>query len=113
VRRAHRNGVTLLAFLAIPKSEYFNSLTVYFLTLQSLADREHHDTDEFRGFRRHLFHDSLTHILMSLKSVMEAFVVLRCADGHYRRVIFGLGPYIGDYPEQVLVSCVVQGWCSR
>jgi len=34
-----------------------------------------------------------------------------CADGHYRRIIYGLGPYIADYPEQVLLTCVVQGWC--
>ncbi|KAF8546044.1 hypothetical protein OG21DRAFT_1428003, partial [Imleria badia] len=28
-------------------------------------------------------------------------------------VIFGLGPYIADYPEQVLISCVVQNWCGH
>lgn len=39
--------------------------------------------------------------------------VLRFADSHYRRVIFGLGPYIGDYPEQVQLACIVQGWCAR
>lgn len=37
--------------------------------------------------------------------------VTRCPDGHYRRVIYGLGPYIADYPEQVLAACVVSGWC--
>ncbi|KIL54002.1 hypothetical protein M378DRAFT_93272, partial [Amanita muscaria Koide BX008] len=36
----------------------------------------------------------------------------RYADGHYRRTIYGIGPYIADYPEQVLLSCVVQGWCA-
>jgi hypothetical protein len=36
-----------------------------------------------------------------------------CPDGHYRRVIYGIGPYIADYPEQVLLSCIVQGWCPR
>ncbi|KAJ7913804.1 hypothetical protein B0H13DRAFT_2465417 [Mycena leptocephala] len=35
------------------------------------------------------------------------------ADGHYCRAIYGLGPYIADYPEQVLLACVVQGWCAR
>ncbi|KIM59487.1 hypothetical protein SCLCIDRAFT_126119 [Scleroderma citrinum Foug A] len=33
-----------------------------------------------------------------------------CADGHYRHAIYGLGPYIADYPEQVLLACIVQGW---
>lgn len=37
--------------------------------------------------------------------------VTRCPDGHLRRVIYGLGPYIADYPEQVLAACIVQGWC--
>ncbi|KAG2353055.1 hypothetical protein BDR07DRAFT_1454708 [Suillus spraguei] len=29
-------------------------------------------------------------------------------DGHYRRVIYGLGPYIADYEEQVLLACIIQ-----
>jgi hypothetical protein len=39
--------------------------------------------------------------------------VTRCPDGHFRRVIYGLGPYIADYPEQALLACIVQGWCPR
>jgi hypothetical protein len=37
----------------------------------------------------------------------------RCADGHFRRVIYGLGPYIADYPEQALLACIVQNWRPR
>ncbi|KAF9035748.1 hypothetical protein BDZ89DRAFT_1090916 [Hymenopellis radicata] len=96
VRRAHRNGVTLLGFLAIPKT-----------------DREHHDSEEFRRFRRQLFHGSLSYIMQSLKPGMTTPEVVRYADGHYRRTLYGLGPFIGDYPEQVLLACIVQGWCAR
>ncbi|KAF8872253.1 hypothetical protein CPB85DRAFT_1445099 [Mucidula mucida] len=39
--------------------------------------------------------------------------VVLYADGHYRRTVFALGPYIGDYPEQVQLACIVQGWCAR
>lgn len=39
--------------------------------------------------------------------------VTRCPDGHLRRVIYGLGPYIADYPEQVLLACIAQNWCAR
>jgi hypothetical protein len=39
--------------------------------------------------------------------------IVHYADGHYRRMIYGLGPYIADYPEQVLITCIVQGWCPR
>ncbi|KAJ6540953.1 hypothetical protein B0H10DRAFT_2203593 [Mycena sp. CBHHK59/15] len=96
VRRAHRNAVTLIGFLAIPKT-----------------DRENQDSAEFRTFRRNLFHGSLRHILQSLKPGMMVPEVALFADGHYRRVIYGLSPYIADYPEQVLLACVVQGWCAR
>ena len=34
-------------------------------------------------------------------------------DGHFRWVIYGLGPYIADYEEQVLLACIVCGWCPR
>ncbi|KAJ6582258.1 hypothetical protein B0H19DRAFT_1207698 [Mycena capillaripes] len=96
VRRAHRNAVTLIGFLAIPKT-----------------DREYEGTTEFRTFRRNLFHGSLAHILESLRDGMTTHEVVLFGDGHYRRVIYGLGPYIADYPEQVLLTCVVQGWCPR
>ncbi|KAJ7240897.1 hypothetical protein C8J57DRAFT_1561882 [Mycena rebaudengoi] len=96
VRRAHRNAVTLIGFLAIPKT-----------------DRENQDTAEFRTFRRNLFHGSLRHILKSLLPGMTTPEVVQFADGQYRRAIYGLGPYIADYPEQVLLACIVQGWCAR
>jgi len=44
---------------------------------------------------------------------MTTHDVARFPDGHFRRVIYGLGPYIADYPEQVLLAGVVQGWCPR
>ncbi|KAF8262344.1 hypothetical protein EI94DRAFT_1773205 [Lactarius quietus] len=96
VRRAHRNAVSLVGFLAVPKT-----------------DKQHEDSLEFRKFRRQLFHSSLTHILHSLKPWMTKPRITRCGDGHLRRVIYGLGPYIADYPEQVLLSCVVSGWCPK
>ncbi|KAJ7076234.1 hypothetical protein B0H15DRAFT_790822, partial [Mycena belliarum] len=34
-------------------------------------------------------------------------------DGHFRRAIYSLGPYIANYPEQVLLACTVQGHCPR
>jgi hypothetical protein len=39
--------------------------------------------------------------------------VIRCADGHYRKAVYGIGPYIADYPEQVLLAGIVGGWCVR
>jgi hypothetical protein len=39
--------------------------------------------------------------------------VIRCPDGSFRRAIYGLGPYIADYPEQVWLASIVQGWCPK
>ncbi len=79
----------------------------------SAADREHSDSLEFRRFRRQLFHSLISYILQSLKPGMTTPEIVCYANGHYRRTIYGLGPYIGDYPKQVLLACCVQGWCAR
>ncbi|KAI0746738.1 hypothetical protein C8Q80DRAFT_1321332 [Daedaleopsis nitida] len=94
VRRAHRNAVAVVAFLAIPKTT-----------------RRHANSVEYRKFRRQMFHSSLSRILQPLKSGMTTPEIVRCGDGHFRKVVFGLGPYIADYPEQALLACIVQGWC--
>ncbi|KAF8179519.1 hypothetical protein K438DRAFT_1842926 [Mycena galopus ATCC 62051] len=44
---------------------------------------------------------------------METPEVVRCPDGHWRRVIYGIGPYIADYPEQVWLAAIVQNWCPK
>lgn len=79
----------------------------------SKADRKYQDDDKFRMFRRQLFHTSITAILESLRPAMTTPEVTQCPDGHLRRVIYGIGPYIADYPEQALLACIVQGWCPK
>ncbi|KAG1863475.1 hypothetical protein C8R48DRAFT_602511 [Suillus tomentosus] len=96
VRRAHRDALVIIGFLAIPKT-----------------DRSHSKDDAFRIFRRQLFHSSLSVILSSLRPVMTTYEVVRCGDGHFRRVIYSLGPYIADYEEQLVLSCVVKHWCPK
>ena len=39
--------------------------------------------------------------------------IMRCPDGHFRRAIYELAVYIADYLEQVLCTCIVQGWCPK
>ncbi|TFY67845.1 hypothetical protein EVG20_g3800 [Dentipellis fragilis] len=96
VRRAHRDAVIPLAFLAIPK-----------------APREHEDEEQFRRFCKQLYHTSIAKIMSPLKSAMTTPEVMRCPDGHFRRVIFQLGPFIADYPEQVYLAGIVSGWCPK
>ena len=50
-------------------------------------------------------------MLGSVQKYMKKFDIVRCADHHFRRAIYGIGPYITDYPEQALVACIVTGWC--
>lgn len=78
-----------------------------------LADREFDDDPAFRKFKRQLYHSSISAILESLRPGMTTPVVRRCPDGHYRRVVYDIGPFIADYPEQVMLAGVVQGWCAR
>ncbi|KAI9431608.1 hypothetical protein H4582DRAFT_2084787 [Lactarius indigo] len=44
---------------------------------------------------------------------MTTPVVRRCPDGHFRRVIFDLIAFIADYPEQVMLTGIIQGWCPK
>ncbi|KAG1870863.1 hypothetical protein F4604DRAFT_1583573 [Suillus subluteus] len=87
VRRAHRNAVAVVGFLAMPKSMCL--------------------------FHCQLFHSSLLYILKSLKPGMTTPEVARFGDGHYHRIIYGLRPYIADYEEQVLLACIVRRWCAK
>ncbi|KAG2159113.1 uncharacterized protein EDB93DRAFT_1283956 [Suillus bovinus] len=96
VRRAHRDGVAIIGFLAMPKTT-----------------QEHAEEPLFRRFCRQLFHSSLSKILDLLKLGMTTPKVTHFRDGHYQRVIYGLGPYIADYKEQVLLVCIVHNWCPK
>jgi hypothetical protein len=112
VRRAHRDALILIGFLAIPKSMYSDSSHQSPLT-QFLGSRKDGSSAMFRSFRRQLMHESLKTILGPLKPFMTKPDIVKCPDGHYRRAIYVLGPYIADYPEQVLIATVVSGWCTR
>ncbi|KAH8983439.1 hypothetical protein EDB92DRAFT_1890569 [Lactarius akahatsu] len=96
VRRAHRNAVIPIAFLAIPTCE-----------------RRYDDTPKFQTFKRQLYHASVSAVLSSLRSGMTAPVIRRCPDGHFRRVIYDLIAFIADYPEQVLLTGIVTNWCPK
>lgn len=112
VRRAHEDGVIVIGFLAIPKGGFALHISCHTL-IAIVGEREDEKSSAFRNFRRQLFHSSLSTILEPIRSAMETPEVVRCPDGHFRRVIYSLGPYIADYPEQVLLSGIVSGWCPK
>ncbi|KAF8836748.1 hypothetical protein BDN67DRAFT_992022 [Paxillus ammoniavirescens] len=73
--------------------------------------RAHHKAVVLFGFLA--IPKAMSRMLESLKLGMSTPVVVQCPDRHFCRVIFRIGPYITDYPEQVLVSSIVQNWCGR
>ena len=112
-RHAHRNGVILLGFHAIPKGEC--ALINASCLLKNVLSAEHQDANSthFWKFCHQLFHTTLSRILTPLKPAMTTPEVVKCSDGHFRCVIYGIGPYIADYPEQCLLACTVQDWCLQ
>ncbi|KAH9015025.1 hypothetical protein EDB84DRAFT_1277471, partial [Lactarius hengduanensis] len=95
-RRGHGNGVVPVAFLPIPKS--------------TKCQRK---WPEFQVFCRQLYHSCLELVFAPLKPYMMEPKVIKCPDGHFRRTIFGLGPYIADYPEQVWLTGIISNWCPK
>jgi Plavaka transposase len=77
------------------------------------GDRRHDDTREFRVFKCQLYHASVAAVLRTLLEGMRTPVVRRCPDGHFRRVIYDLVAFIADYPEQVMLTGIVNGWCPK
>ena len=76
-----------------------------------IGARKDTDTEEFRDFKRNLMHRSIATILLPLKPYMLTPDVVQCPDGYFRRTIYGLGPHISDYPEQMSLTWLLFGWC--
>ncbi|KAJ7752437.1 hypothetical protein DFH07DRAFT_868822 [Mycena maculata] len=96
-RALHGNGVLPVAFLAIPKTS-----------------KRHRATPAYQKFCQQMYHASLALIYQPLKAFMDSPEIVRCPDGHLCRIIYGIGPYIADYPEQVWLATIVQkNWCPK
>ncbi|KAG1798350.1 uncharacterized protein BJ212DRAFT_1305753 [Suillus subaureus] len=86
----HQDAVAIIGFLAMPKTM-----------------KEYAEDPKFCAFRCQLFHSSLSHILETLRPAMTKPEVAKFRDGHFQQVIYGLGPYIADYEEQVLLAYIL------
>ncbi|KAJ7610408.1 hypothetical protein FB45DRAFT_1121445 [Roridomyces roridus] len=95
-RHAHGNGVLPAAFLPIPKTS-----------------KKHRARPAYQKFVRQMYHACMARVFQPLKAAMTIPEIVQCPDRHFRRVVYGLGPYIADYPEQVWLATVVQGWCPK
>lgn len=112
-RRAHGNGVLPAAFLPIPKSALLLFSGCVYGSDSTAATKRQRKTVAYQKFVRQMYHACLARVFEPLKAGMTTAEVVRCPDGHLRRAIYGLGPYIADYPEQVWLACIVQGWCPK
>ncbi|KAK7438087.1 hypothetical protein VKT23_018253 [Stygiomarasmius scandens] len=95
-RRTHPFGMVPVAFLVIPKTT-----------------KSQRKKPEYQSFVRQMYHACLAELFEPLRAGMTTPEVIRCPDGHYRRVVYGIGPYIADYPEQVWLSGIVSGHCPK
>ncbi|KAH6869449.1 hypothetical protein BKA70DRAFT_1379649 [Coprinopsis sp. MPI-PUGE-AT-0042] len=68
---------------------------------------------EYQRFVRQLYHTCLARIFEPLRAGMSTPEVVRCPDGHFCHAVYSIGPVIADYPEQVWLSGIVQGWCPK
>lgn len=115
LRCGHGEAVVPIAFLAIPKgmSPYLVCSCAYIYIVLALGSQEDEEDPEFRMFKKQLYHESLACIFRPLKRAMTRPIVMKCPDGHFRRVIFSIGPFLADYPEQVYLAGTVSGWCPK
>jgi hypothetical protein len=68
---------------------------------------------EYQCFVCQMYHMCLTQIFTPLRLGMTFLKVVRCPDSHFQRAIYSLGLYIADYPEQVWLAGIFQGWCPK
>jgi hypothetical protein len=78
-----------------------------------IAFQQHAKTPAFLRFRKQLYHACLARIFEPLRQFMEKPDIIMCPDGHFRRAIYSIGPFIADYPEQVWLTGIVQNWCPK
>ncbi|KAF5338761.1 hypothetical protein D9611_013338 [Ephemerocybe angulata] len=95
-RRGHEDGVVPSAFLPIPK-----------------VSKTEKKKKIYQQFARQLYHACIALIYEPLRAGMSSPEIVRCPDGHFRRAVYSIGPVIADYPEQVWLSGIVQGWCPK
>ncbi|THU78905.1 hypothetical protein K435DRAFT_699108 [Dendrothele bispora CBS 962.96] len=93
-RRPSHQGQILLAYLPTTRLEHIKNKAARRRTITNL------------------FHACMSHLVEPLKEAGLEGVVMQSGDGVKRRCHPILAVYVGDYPEQVLVTGVFSGDCS-
>ncbi|TFK59866.1 hypothetical protein BDN72DRAFT_872993 [Pluteus cervinus] len=90
------------------KPRHHAQILVGYLPIASL---EHVPVTARRRTLTNLFHYCVDIILAPLKQAGEVGVSMRSGDGVWRRCHPIFATFVGDYPEQLLVTCIKQGQC--
>ncbi|KAI6009051.1 hypothetical protein EDC04DRAFT_2581766, partial [Pisolithus marmoratus] len=93
---AHCDAVVLIGFLAMMK-----------------ICRENINTPAFHKFKKQLFRSLLACILCSLHAAVTVPETVLFSDQYYCHIIYSFTAYIADYEEQVLLLCIMHGWCLK
>jgi hypothetical protein len=110
MRRAHIDGLDVVALLPIPKCEPPPSCRRTTLNCTK-GGREFEKTVAYRKFIRQMYHTARSEIYQSLLSSMENPELVLFPDDFYRKIVTCAGPEISDYPDQVQAAGVVSGSC--
>ena len=111
---AHGIGVMPVAFLPIPKGKNYSTYSFdCCIYLSHLAWQKHCSKPAFLIFCHQLYHTCFAKIFQPLKAGMTSPKTICCPDGHWQHMIYGLRPYIANYPKQVFLAGIVQNWCPK
>ncbi|KAF8597999.1 hypothetical protein BDV93DRAFT_413404, partial [Ceratobasidium sp. AG-I] len=80
-----------------------------YLPVDEFSDVAHEETRiRLKG---QLIHDAMAVLLEPLRKASEDGVEMWCADGRLRRVYPIVAAYVADFPEQILMTCVLKSSC--
>ena len=94
-RKPSRCAQVLLGYIPTTKLEYMSNKTACWHGLTTL------------------FHACMADVLGLIMSHGETGVVMMSGDGVWHRCHPIFATFVGDYPEQVLVTCIYSGQCPK
>ena len=98
----------LIALIPIIHGDY---LTKHIAKMSGIET--HHETEEFRHWSRSVVHAVIRDVMAPIERVMRNGVRMTYADGAECLCFPLLCEYIGDMPEQWLLTCLVQPACTK
>ncbi|TEB19315.1 hypothetical protein FA13DRAFT_1821107 [Coprinellus micaceus] len=109
--KIYENDASTKGAMLVPVVSGLDKTTVSVAT--GSQDKRQKKRKDYQRFARQLYHECIAYIFAPLRAGMTTPEIVQCPDGHLRRAVYSIGPVIADYPEQVRLSSIVQGWCPK